>query len=315
MNRYTITIHGGRDGKLRIGASALRDLLDALIDGARQATRFAVEGVSVRPGARPAWLDSLCKIDVTNLRGGSTILEHEAPTLAEAAPVEFQSDEPLFESLRLDSPTPEVEPSWSAIDYFGCTLAAAATGDRDKVRADRSLLDACIVFLKSAQRSVTLEGLVSHKKPLKLEPDTIALIEQLRDAIPAPRAVRLAGTLDTISASRQNIVLQLATGERVGVWLFMHDPKQLKQLFQQRVVVAGTGHFRPNGKLRLIEAQTLDPAREADKLFEKLPVPLESRSIVTPQPQDQSSGVAAFFGTWEGDETDEEILADLRAME
>lgn len=37
----------------------------------------------------------------------------------------------------------------------------------------------------------------------------------------------------------------------------------------------------------------------------------EARPVFEPVPQDATSGVSAFFGTWPGDETDAELLALL----
>ena len=36
--------------------------------------------------------------------------------------------------------------------------------------------------------------------------------------------------------------------------------------------------------------------------------PHGARPPLTPQPQDETTGVVAFFGAWIGDETDEEVL-------
>ena len=41
----------------------------------------------------------------------------------------------------------------------------------------------------------------------------------------------------------------------------------------------------------------------------------KSRPVFVPMPQDETSGVAAFFGTWPGDETEEELLALLTEID
>lgn len=62
--------------ELRISAKVLHEAVGALIEGARMATRFAVEGESVRKGPRPTWLDTACDFVVTELSAGSAVIVH-----------------------------------------------------------------------------------------------------------------------------------------------------------------------------------------------------------------------------------------------
>jgi hypothetical protein len=73
MNKHTLTLMGGRPNELRISATVLHEAVGALIEGARLATRFAVEGESVRKGPRPAWLDAACDFEITGLSPGSAL--------------------------------------------------------------------------------------------------------------------------------------------------------------------------------------------------------------------------------------------------
>jgi len=57
----------------------LLETVGALLEGARQATRFFIEGESTRKGPRPAWLDAACSVDVTGLTAGSAVVALEAP--------------------------------------------------------------------------------------------------------------------------------------------------------------------------------------------------------------------------------------------
>ena len=71
MHRHTLTLLGGTHDELRVPASVLLEGMEALLEGARLATRFSVEGESVRKGARPAWLDAACALTITGLTAGS----------------------------------------------------------------------------------------------------------------------------------------------------------------------------------------------------------------------------------------------------
>ena len=89
MKKHKMTLLGGTRGELRVPADVLLETVGALLEGARQATRFFIEGESTRKGPRPAWLDAACNVEVTGLSAGSAVVALEAPTLADAAPDRF----------------------------------------------------------------------------------------------------------------------------------------------------------------------------------------------------------------------------------
>jgi hypothetical protein len=314
MKKHTLTLLGGRPphGELRVPADVLLDTVGALVEGARQATRFLVEGESMRKGPRPAWLETVCRIEVTGLSPGSAVVALEAPSMASALPEQFGPGHqiPLFAE-----PQTTIDTESSAVDLFAGVLGTIVAGDRDRIMADRALLDTCVRFVRSARdgfEGVQLEGVAGRSAPLVVRQEDIATIELLRDETPTPRAVRIAGTLDTISATRSNIVVRLGSGETIPARLDDHDTATLKSLFGSRVVLSGLARFRPSGKLLVIDVEHLGPARDADELFASLPVP--SRPVAPLLPQDAGEGVSSFFGTWPGDETDDELLAALDAI-
>ena len=168
-------------------------------------------------------------------------------------------------------------------------------------------------FRRSPQ-GVQLEGIAGLSAPLVLRRDDVAKIELVRDETPGPKAVRVSGTLDTISATKSDIVLTLADGTTVAARLDGHDNDLLKTLFGSQVVVAGMARFRPSGTLLVIDIEHLGPARGGDALFETAPK-ASATPVASLLPQDQTTGVSAFFGTWPGDETDDELLEALQVIE
>ena len=313
MSKHSLTLLGGLDAELRVSASVLHEAVGALMEGARLATRFAVEGESVRKGPRPSWLDATCSIDITGLSAGSAVIALEAPTLQEADPDRFGDggQRPLFE---------EIDRSFgdqTAIDLFGKVLAAVVEGKTDDVVADRALLEVCGRFARVSGggfEGVQLEGLLGRETPLVITPGHVPRIELLRDETPLPQAARVSGTLDTISASGSDVLLTLKDGTKVPARLEDHDPKALKELFDKAVVVSGLAHYRPSGRLLLLHVESIDIARPGDHVFEAVPVARKRLPVATLVAQDESSGVSAFFGTWPGDESDEELLRALREI-
>ena len=63
----------------------------------------------------------------------------------------------------------------------------------------------------------------------------------------------------------------------------------------------------------MINTEHIGLATKGDTLWEQPPAPrpVKTAPVAQLQPQDETSGVAAFFGTWPGEESDEELLAAL----
>lgn len=313
MNKHKLTLLGGLPGELRISATVLHEAVGALIDGARLATRFAVEGESVRKGPRPAWLDAVCDFEVTGLSAGSAVIAMEAHTLREVDQTRFGfgTQQSLFGDV--DDQFGEQ----TAIDIFGQLLATVLEGEPDDVVADRALLDSCARFARVSGYGFDgfrLEGLRGRPSPLVITSKDAPRIELLRDETPRPQAARVAGTLDTVSASHADVVLALKDGTRVPGRMEEHNLEALRLLLGREVVVSGMAHYRPSGRLLLVDVEELDVARPEDRVFQKPPVARKQRVVIEPTGPNETSAVSAFFGTWPGDETDAELLAALRAI-
>jgi hypothetical protein len=312
MNKHDLKLLGG-PGVLRVPAETLLETVGALLEGARQATRLLVDGESTRKGPRPAWLDAVCRIEVTGLTAGSAVIAIEAPTLEEAVPERFSGG---VLGTFFDGTDPSLAKR-TAVEIFARVLATAIEGRADQVLADRPLLDTCVRFVRAAGGAfdgIELGGLTGREPRLTVRSEDARQLELLRDETPAPHAVRVAGILDTISATRSDIVLALPSGEKVAARIEHHDPRTLKSLFGARVVVSGMARFRPTGRVLVIDVEHISQAREADSLFATLPVASESLVIAPIVSQDEASGVSTFFGSWPGDETEEELLEALEAV-
>ena len=313
MTKHELKLLGGPGG-LRVPAETLLETVGALLEGARQATRFVVDGESTRKGPRPAWLDAACRMEVTGLTAGSAVIAIEAPTLEEAIPERFESggSESMFFHGGADAIARR-----TAIDVFAGVLSAAIGGRAEQVLADRPLLDTCVRFVRasgSAFDGIQLGGLAGPQPRLTVRREDARRIELLRDETPAPQAVRVTGILDTISATRSDIVLALPSGEKITARVEDHDPARLKSLFGARVVVSGVARFRPTGRVLVVDVEHISEARAADALFETLPVASQTLGIAPSVTQDDDSGVSTFFGTWPGEETEEELLTALEAV-
>lgn len=314
MKRHTLTLLGNRTDELRVPAAVLVEAISALMEGACQATRFAVEGESTRKGPRPAWLDAACQLDIRGLTAGSAVLAVDAPVLDEVAPERFgRNAQETGEFVAIPAFKGQ-----TAVDLLGQVLAAVAEGDAEGVLADRALLDTCARLARvggGSYRGISLAGVQNRTKPIELTDDDVPKIELLRDKTPPPQAVRVAGVLDTVSASKDDLYLALPDGTKIRARHPHDDLSVLRRLWGKRVAISGIAHYRPSGQLLHIDAEELVEAREADALFMRPPFASTARPVARHVSQDESSGVAAFFGIWPGEETEAELLEALRDLE
>lgn len=307
LNKRKLVLIGGPHDRIRVGMPLLYEAFGALMEGAQIATRFAIDGKSSRKSI-PAWLSAASAFDVVGLTAGSAEIAIEAKTLGELDHGRFDAQQDLF---GVDSRVSEM----TAFDFFGQLLASVVDGEPDQIQADRALLEACVRFVKitsNGAEAIRLEGVHGRSSPVLIEPRHVEAFERLRDKTPAPRAVRVMGTLDTISATKSDVILTLTDGSKIRARIEDHDPNLLQELFNTPVVVSGIAEFLPSGHPYVLNVETIAKAGPGDRVFEK--TPLGRKPVFQPQTQEQGFGVAAFLGTWPGDESDDDLLAALKEL-
>lgn len=312
MKQQRMTLLGGSENELRVDGGVLEEALKVLREGMARAARFSVEGVSVKAGPRPSWLEDAVRYDVTGLHKGSAALDLESLPLKQSAPSLFAVD-PQMSVF----PQPTVDPDLAdatPFDLLGEHLEAILSGNDSLARVDRGLLEVCARFggaLKHGFHGVRFDGLRRAGGAMVLRQDDIVRLEVMSKELPAPQAVRLSGRLETIHRSKPDVVLQMKDGSHVIVHLDNHDTSILVELFHKKVVLTGQGQYHPSGKLVRVDAATIQPADKGDAIFERTPRPnFGDQSFLAGQPRVQG-GIQEFFGKWDGDETEEDLLAML----
>jgi hypothetical protein len=304
MAEHTLFL-GGADARGIDHAPLLRDLLDLLVDGCQQATRLYIDGRSTAPGMVPSWLENAAAFEVTAIHGH---------TIELAAP-------PLADMGGKGSPRPDMfsaaPPGKSSLDLFEDSLEDALEGREDSDRYDSPLISTFEGFGKLARYGVE-EIQVINGRELRVDRRGIEAIRSLRTRTPQDRRVMVAGKLETIRHSDRAFTLVLSSGEMLrGIAGDAIDASELACLFGKSALVSGYAKFRPSGTPLRIEAELIQPASAGDlAVFSGAPAPLlqalDARDLH--RTQDSKSGVAAIFGKWPGDETDEQILAALAEL-
>ena len=313
MKRHRLTLLGEPRGEVHVPAETLLDAAGALLEGAVRAVRFAVQGESVRPGPCPAWLDATCRLEITAMHSGSTTGEVDAPALAAACPDRFG---PGAQGNLFGEPDKPIDGRQTAVDLFGRVLSSALAGDPQQLLADRTLLETCIRLAHAAPpvyEGIQIDGIAG---PVIVRVADVPTVEKLRDELPRPYPGRVTGILDATSASGTELTLRLPDGAPVSCRLERPDLDVLRHLSGKRVVISGLARFRASRELLLVEVKYIGPARKTDAMWEKMPAPRPGPGtpVFRPEPQDEHTGVNAIFGTWPGDETDEELLAALKEI-
>ncbi len=306
--RLTSQQHYGR----RTPPAAVGEVLRVLPVAIRQCVRMGFTGRSSMRGRSPDWLEAASDIRLVGYDGNQdTLLYFEAPQFAEVAGELYQQSE--FWPAR---PSPED----TGFDLLGDVLNDVNEEAENSDRFDRSLLKRLIRFrtgLTDGFDTVLLSGhQYTEDHPASLTAATIEAARRLDLEMPLPQRVRVAGRLDMIWQSRQGFILTLDDGQEVRGVLIEGDVSSLTAMFNQRVVVHGHAVYRPSGHLLRLDAERIDSGTNESNMWSRVPTAkarkLDVKSLM--QMQTPRTGVAAIFGKWPGDESDEELLEMLKRM-
>lgn len=309
MIKHRVTLKGGSVESCKISGLALKELLDVLTEGTRGALRLQVEGRSFAPGASPKWLDEAADFQITGLGKGSTIIDVETCSLAEAVPDKFQQL-----NLFRDHTT-------SAFSLFERSLMDAVKGKKDSELYDELLLSRYAKFgslLGKGIDSIQLSNGKAGSPVVHIRKRELSKLADLQALTPRPQAVRISGRLETIRYSDKMFELITACGDRVRAVAsapFLHS--KLTDLFGKDVTVEGVLVYRPSGSPLRIDASLVELSRDVDKtVWESLPLPGSQKQqfVEFHQTQGPKSGLNRIWGEWPGDETDEQVREALEAL-
>jgi hypothetical protein len=311
MTQY-VTLRSKNNYGARPPSEPVGEVLRVLPLAVRQSIRMAFEGRSTASGVRAAWLDAASDVRFLGVDGKSeTRLCLEMPQLGDAAPLIYAQHE-LW-------PT-RPDPTDTGLDLLADTIGEIAARNNDSDRFDQPLLRRISSFARALNGTFQQMTVTSHRYDQRCSPTlddgVINTARELSSSTPRSQAARIMGRLDMIRASTRSFALQLDDGTEIRGALAEGEMDDLAQFFQQQILVIGRAVFRPSGNLLRIDATEVHPASESDHFFSSVPAahtrPLDIGAIL--RQQERKRGIAAIFGRWPGDETDEEIETALREM-
>jgi hypothetical protein len=309
----TVTLHSDRHVGRNVPPKALGELLRVLPEAIRFSIRMAFESRSQAKGKRPRWLTAASDIRFLEHTGEDvTILHFSVPRLGEAA-------RNLYEQREFWSTRPD--PSDTGFDLFGDVIKDVTSNDTDSIRFDRRLLQQIERFRYGLngtfQRMEITSERFTAEKPAIIDKQVVETASRLSHNTPEPQKTRVVGTLDMIRSSTNSFAIKLKDGEEVRGVLTEGKIAKVTDLLEREVLILGKAIYRPSGKLLRIDADEVIPASDQDRFFSSIPKPKRTRFDLREAIKDQQhkKGVAAIYGKWPGNETDEEIEAALREID
>ncbi|WNG26538.1 hypothetical protein F0U62_22860 [Cystobacter fuscus] len=306
-SRHEIKLKGPVIRPERIPAPLFQELLHIFVEGAQRALRLRIEGRSTARGTQPAWMRSAAQFDLLiEPPSEPGVFRVESRPLRQVLPANLRPGE-----------TPHgLDLAQTAVDFFEEGLEDALAGATDSDTFDEGLVETFSAFARLFEQGVEAIEIVNGRI-IPIDSEGIERVIRLRRQIPAPQAVRIAGTLDTIRHSDRVFTLVLESGAVLKGVAERLEATRMASLFGKQVVVSGMAVFRPSGSISRIDVEQMQEASAQElSLWSRLPRPLrvllDTRSLRVAQ--DERSGFNAIYGQWPGDESEEELVAALEGL-
>lgn len=220
----------------------------------------------------------------------------------------------LFEQRQLwdDGPQPEQ----TAFDLLALSLGDVRNKQEDSSRFDHGLLNRFASYrtaLKRGVESIRIDGGSAQQAQIDLL--LIDASDQLRRQTPPSRRVRLCAKLDMLGVSRKVMGLYLEDGTPVTALWNADEFAGLAGFLDKDVVIEGLAVFRPSGKLLRIDADAIAAAGAVDSYFSTLPLPGVADYAAAVRARPLSSPYKELLGMIPAEESDEDFLIAMEAMD
>lgn len=276
----------------------------------RGSLRMAIEGASTAQGRPPAWLQRAADIRLTgyDYSGDDTLIAVGLPLIGEAA-------EEVYRQRELWDTRPD--PNQTVLEVLGNVVNEIAAERGDSTWYDRQLLTRFTHMRKVFVSGIDSVRLNTTAGIAEVNAGVAETAQRLSNSTPPNRSARLVGMLDMIRHSTRSFSLRLDSGEEVRGVMESTDSSEIMQaMFGKRVLVLGRAVYRPSGRLLRIDAAGLEDGTSVAGLFSRIPAPQTSRppTFASRVTGSGKRGIAAFFGTWPGDESDADLDFLLREL-
>lgn len=304
---YDIKLINNYEGKGRIELDRIEFLAKHVKNIAQKALLLQLYGYS--KVSMPKNLNKYLHVFLTQTAGldGNTILTLDADNFKN---IPMQLD--LFkEKQALNTLTPMA----LVIKSF----TAALSDDEDKNMIDEPLIDELLKFRKFFQTDTEKVLLTNRSSIPEIEfsRKEIDKIECLFKTIPQPQKTVVAGVIDEMKFSREQVILTTSENKKIVVIVAKDLFVDLKEFFGQEIAINGMAHFKPGGQLSYVKMESFSESNERLKaMFSKKPHKITSQQQIALQLRQgkKANPIDELIGQWPGEETDEEFEQMLNAL-
>ena len=305
-----VVFEGVGDHRPGLGLPFAQDVFGHLNRTVRPCVRMALTGRSQKVGHPHEWLSRATDVRFNSFqhKGDRTTLVLAMPTLGVAAP-KFFEQQSLFDSgIREDQ---------TALDLLTKMIRDIRNEIGTSDTYDEGMLTQVAnwkTFFDKRANAVLFPS--SAANVTAMDATVVKSAEHLARITPAARQIRVVGTVDMIRWSTRSLGLRLTDGTEVRCAVVNEELSDLKSFGDRQVTILGKAVYRPSGTvLRLDVEQILDTTVGAEQ-FSMVPPSVEAKwKPEVRMAAGRKVGVAAFLGTWPGEESEEELLASLAEME
>lgn len=304
---YDIKLINNYEGKGRIELNRLEFLAKHIKSIAQKALLLQLYGYS--KVSMPKNLNKYLHVFLTQTKGddGCTTLTLDADNFQN---IPLQLD--LFkEKQNLNSLTPMA----LVIQSF----TAALSDEEDKNSIDEPLIDELLKFKKFFQTD-TERVLLSNRSSIpeiEFSRKEIDKIENLFKKIPPPQKTVVAGVIDEMKFTREQVILTTADHKKIVVVVAKELFNGLKEFFGQEIAITGMAHYKPGGQLSYVKMEKFNRADERlMKIFSKKPHKMSLQQQIALQLREgkKPNPLPDIIGKWPGDESVDELLKMLKSL-
>ena len=304
---YDIKLSNNYEGKGRIELDRMEFLAKHIKSIAQKALLLQLYGYS--KVSMPKNLNKYLHVFLTQTAGvdGNTILTLDADNFQN---IPMQLD--LFkEKQALNTLTPMA----LVIKSF----TAALSDEEDKNMIDEPLIDELLRFKKFFQTD-TEKILLTNRSTIpeiEFSRKEIDKIESLFKKIPQPQKTVVAGVIDEMKFSREQVILTTSENKKIVVIVAKELFQDLKEFFGQEIAINGMAHFKPGGQLSYVKMESFGNSGKATRILSRKPDKMNMQQQIALQIRQgkKRNPIDEIIGTWPGNETDEEFEKMLKDLD
>ncbi|NHE57935.1 hypothetical protein [Cyclobacterium plantarum] len=305
---YRLKIEHASDKNGSIDLQRLASIAESLRKIAEGALQLRLKGLS--KAKKNIKLNDALKISLTGIQKGSTILNLESEKFKRTLSG-YQTD--IF-MLGHQQELPDKTP----IALFVESFDEALHNPNGSELLDKLLMKELLKFKKSFLNdneifSFQKEG--SFQK-LTLKKSDFSKIKMAEEEIPQPEAALVNGIIEELTYSKLKVKIQTNEGIVEGFLSESMNPEEIKRWWGREATVEGTMHYKPGSK-SVLEIERIFESKPGDEFFSKKQKyeSLEEQIARQIQEGKENNPLNMIWGSWPGDETDEEFEALLRDLD